>query len=442
MTISHVIRTRRFATAVAIALSSLAFVAFADIVSGTSTTGTSTHVTITDLTINKPSVSVGDLMLAGIAVDGGSAVAVTPPSGWTQIARTDNDVNVTLITYYKIVSGSEPSSYTWQVNTQTRAVGGITPYTGIDTSNPIDTAAGDTGFSATATTSAIATASNNEEVVALYATNVAKSFSTSTGMTQKYNLSHTPVGPSASADDVLQPAAGSTGSKSSTIDAVQSRFWSSQIIALRHPATQIAIDTHAGAQFSSASSPFTVPMTLSGSNRVLLVHVTIEDPTNPDLVTGATYAGSPMTLINKVGANQNGNDETYLFAIVAPPTGTNNVSVTTSASPSFIVVEGADYTGVNQAIPTNVATSTAMGQTSFSAGPLTTANNSWIAGAIANTGSNPTIQSPNVARDSTNGARVLVDSNGTTGGSDTVNATVQFSNSAWLGIIAELAPAQ
>jgi hypothetical protein len=173
------------------------------------------------------------------------------------------------------------------------------------------------------------------------------------------------------------------------------------------------------------------------------VHVTIEDPTNPDLVTGATFAGNDMTLIKKVGASQNGNDETYLFAVVAPPTGTNNLSITTSASPSYILVEAADYTDVNQVIPSNIAFNTATNQTSFSVGPLTTGTNSWITGAIANTGSAVSIASPNVIRDATDrGARVIVDSNGPTGGSDTVNASVQFSNSAWLGIIAELAPAQ
>jgi hypothetical protein len=68
------------------------------IVSGTSTTGASSHVTYTQLTLNVPTVSVGDVMLASIAVKGGSADVVTAPSGWTQVARTDNDTNATLIT--------------------------------------------------------------------------------------------------------------------------------------------------------------------------------------------------------------------------------------------------------------------------------------------------------------------------------------------------------
>ena len=129
----------------------------------------------------------------------------------------------------------------------------------------------------------------------------------------------------------------------------------------------IALDAHTGAVWSGyQSGPFVLPVTISGANRLLLVHVTIEDPTNPDQVTGATFGGSNLALLQKVGANQNGNDETYLFAMVAPPVGTNNVSVTTSGAPGGITVEAADYTGVSQTIPSNIATSTATNQTSFS----------------------------------------------------------------------------
>jgi len=58
-------------------------------------------------------------------LSGSAAGITTTPSGWTQIARTDNDVNVSLVTHWKIAGASEPSNYSWTVNTQTRAVGGI-----------------------------------------------------------------------------------------------------------------------------------------------------------------------------------------------------------------------------------------------------------------------------------------------------------------------------
>ena len=157
-------------------------------------------------------------MLASITVNDGSSVDVTPPPGWTLLARTDNDVNVTLISYWKFDNGQEPNSYIWTVDKQTRAVGGITRYSGVDPTNPIDTIASNSGFSSTATTTAITTSTTNEEVVSLFGTNVGKPFSTPTDMNQKYNQQHDGDGPSVAAFDALQVSAGSTGSVASTID--------------------------------------------------------------------------------------------------------------------------------------------------------------------------------------------------------------------------------
>src|ERR1700674_3791476 len=74
---------------------SVAAVALAAISSGAFTTASSVQVTTITLTINKPTVSTGDLMLATIAIHGGSAANIsTVPTGWTQIARTDNDASL------------------------------------------------------------------------------------------------------------------------------------------------------------------------------------------------------------------------------------------------------------------------------------------------------------------------------------------------------------
>jgi hypothetical protein len=67
----------------------------------------------------------------------------------------------------EIAGSSEPSHYTWSIDSQTRAEGGITRYSGVDTSNPVDASAGNFGRGTTATTSAVTTGSNSEEVIAL-----------------------------------------------------------------------------------------------------------------------------------------------------------------------------------------------------------------------------------------------------------------------------------
>src|SRR6266481_3795732 len=104
-------------TAIAGGVLCISAVAFAAISSGAFTTASSVQVTTTTLTINKPATSVGDLMLATIAIHGGSSANIsTVPTGWTQIARTDNDAALTVVTYWKIDSGSEPSSYEWIID--------------------------------------------------------------------------------------------------------------------------------------------------------------------------------------------------------------------------------------------------------------------------------------------------------------------------------------
>jgi hypothetical protein len=216
----------------------LGSVALANIISGNVSTSSSAHATYTLLTINVPaSVVSGDLLLANIDVNGGTPANVTPPTGWTQILRTDNDTDISMISYWKIASASEPTNYTWTINSQTRAEGGITQYSGINPTNPIEISAGNFGFGKIATTSSVTTSSANEEVVALYGfdagDNTAGYFSTPTGMTEKYDVTHIPFGPSTAADDAVQVTVGTSGSNSSTIAGNKNRNWVSQIITLK-----------------------------------------------------------------------------------------------------------------------------------------------------------------------------------------------------------------
>lgn len=103
-------------------------------VNGTNT-GTTTDPG-TSLTITKPtSMSVGDVMTAGVTSNNET---VTAPSGWVrfggQVSGTDAwQVNL----YYKVVTASEPSSYTWTVGSVGPSAGFINCWSGVDTSDPI-----------------------------------------------------------------------------------------------------------------------------------------------------------------------------------------------------------------------------------------------------------------------------------------------------------------
>jgi len=277
----------------------------------------------TNLPLSKPSdVTAGDLMLASIAIHDGNTVTVAPPAGWTEVLRTDNDSNIGIDTYEKIAGASEPSSYTWVLSPQTRAQGGITRYSGVDPSNPIDVAAGNIGRSKIATTSSITTTSANDEVVAVYALHVGSSnfagdfFSTPTGMTEKYDSSYTTAGPTIASDDTMQATAGVTGSTSSTISGNpnQQRDWAAQTIALRMATPSIAFDNVSYANGINYSCSFSMTIG-TGSHRVAIVDIQNRNASDP--VSAVSIGGvSGSFVASTTGGGSLGAEMWY---VVNPP---------------------------------------------------------------------------------------------------------------------------
>jgi hypothetical protein len=429
---------------VAVSVSVLSFcgIALAAIVVGASSTGISDHITYTNLTLNTPaSVSAGDVMLASIVVTGGSAVGVTAPSGWTEIARTDNDVNVTLITYWKVAVALEPSSYSWTMNTQTRAVGGITRYSGVDTTHPIDVSSGNTGFSTSATTTAVTTGASNEEVVAMFGTDVNKTLGTPTGMTQEYTQAHTTLGPTIAANDVLQVSAGNSGSNTSSIDPHASRYWAAQQIALKMQ-TPIAFDSASAAPYQEGSATETWSHTVSGTNTVLIA---CGASYNNDFA-GATYDSVAMTQIEDVPATAYG-ASTYIacYGLLSPPTGTH--SVVLSRAGSYLWMEGLaeSFSGVSQSgLPDAVLVDHQTAVNPYVGTLSTVANNAWgVVYALNNTpsvsaGSGTTLRQSDVTGSET----VIGDSAGpwSPAGSHSLSL-VSTTASDWDAILVSLAPA-
>ncbi len=103
------------------------------------------------LAIGRPSNSGtnigGQLLVAGITVDGAGSnttLSVTPPSGWTQIRRTNNGNNISSSATTSSRAPMNRSSYTWTISPNRRAAGGIMRYSGVSASNPIDASSGQT----------------------------------------------------------------------------------------------------------------------------------------------------------------------------------------------------------------------------------------------------------------------------------------------------------
>lgn len=96
---------------------------------------------------------------------------------------------------------------------------------------------------------------------------------------------------------------------------------------------------------SDTNTSLTYSHTTSGSDRVLLVGVVGATGASDDFITGVTYNSVSMSLVDKVAAN--GNRWEYLFLLVNPASGANNVVVSASTS-DFLASQAASYTGCAQ----------------------------------------------------------------------------------------------
>lgn len=135
----------------------------------------------------------------------------------------------------------------------------------------------------------------------------------------------------------------------------------------------VTLDTTTSSNGASSTS-WTFSHTCSGSDRVLLVG--FFKFASGDSVTGVTYGGVAMTQLGKRAADASG--YIYLYGLVNPATGANNVVATSSASVEWYG-EAVSYNGVNQTtpFPDTAVTSTSTG-TSFTGTITTTVADSWV----------------------------------------------------------------
>ena len=105
----------------------------------------------------------------------------------------------------------------------------------------------------------------------------------------------------------------------------------------------IALDVGTSGGNNGGGTSHTYSHTCTGSNLILFVGVSTNS--SSDLITGVTYNSVAMTLVDKqAGTSTN---YSYLFYLINPATGANNVVV--SASSSTTIYSGAvSYTGAKQ----------------------------------------------------------------------------------------------
>lgn len=202
----------------------------------------------------------------------------------------------------------------------------------------------------------------------------------------------------------------------------------------------IAFDA-SSSSVATAVSSVTLSHTCAGINRILFVGLTTYDGAGTaDLITGVTYNGSALTLINKYQTGGN-NGMDWLFYIVNPSLGANNIVVSSSKVTQQIDVIGASYTGASQ---TGIPDASATGDTGSS--PLTislttVSNNCWVIGQCStNNGAVISAGTGTTQRVAARNGSKFFDSNGPKVTAGSTSLQVSSASGYPFGCIASFAP--
>ncbi len=141
----------------------------------------------------------------------------------------------------------------------------------------------------------------------------------------------------------------------------------------------IAFDAASHAENNDGTASLTFSHTVSGTNRLLIVETTTNQPQNS--VTGITYNGVSMTSV--VGGFNAASVVIQMFYLIAPDTGTHNVVVTMANNTTGKAAQAASYTGVLQTgFPDATSTLTPLAVSNTTQTITTMADNCWIAWGV------------------------------------------------------------
>jgi len=147
-----------------------------------------------------------------------------------------------------------------------------------------------------------------------------------------------------------------------------------------------SINYDAANSASGSGSQLTFSHTIGGgSNRLLVVSVSIENGSTGPTVSSITYGGQNLT---KIGSAQTGtgtigrSELWYAFEANLPSAGANNVVVNVSASASYLLAGAISLDGVAQQGPEDQNTNTVTGTSTISTSITTSTNGAWIVDSV------------------------------------------------------------
>lgn len=202
----------------------------------------------------------------------------------------------------------------------------------------------------------------------------------------------------------------------------------------------IAFDAQSSnADAGTTGTSVTVSHTVSGSDRILWTYVNcFRGAGAGDECTGVTYNGVAMTQAIKYQPRTT--TCMYLFYLIAPATGTNNIVASFSASQDEIYCRSASYTGAKQSgVPDNTGQANNDPATSLSVSTTTVADNCWIVAGFYGENGNLAAGTGTTLRNNAT-IRTLADSNGSLTPAGVHDLAVTSASTLLAGISSSFAP--
>lgn len=247
----------------------------------------------TSLTINKPgTVAAGEIEIATISM--ASTTTITPPSGWTQLIDTQVGTSLRQTSFWHIATSSEANA-AWSFGATVQAAGGISVYSGVDTTTIVDVAAASTGTSGTsATAPSVTTTYAGDLVIGVASFNNAGSLTAASGTTSRFTAKGS-SSPTILSEDATQSTAGTTTARTIT-DNTSSTAWVGQTIALK-----AASATGVLSASSSATPAFTASLDTGDSTPTYTVPLTTVASVSPppgwnETITSTTFSTGTHSL--------------------------------------------------------------------------------------------------------------------------------------------------
>jgi len=360
--------------------------------SGTTASDTASSITVSHATGS----GSNRLMLVGISYNNDDYETVTGVTyngtALSQVGTVNNSDDARVCIYSLVApdSGTHNVIINFSDALNDGAIAGVVTFTGVDQSTPLGTFVSSTGDNSTPATVNIP--SDSGELVFGVVSSEYEAFTPSSGQNQHWNMS-------ISGEDT-NGAGGTDAGGSPTVTMSWSldpayNHWAIGGVSIK-PADSsgstvcsaggsISFDAYSTATAAWSSSVSFSHTIGSGSNRLLVVGISIEHSASGPTVGSITYNGQPLTKIDSRGITSDyyGRAELwYMLESGLPSAGTYNIVVNTPSSPEELIAGAISLNGVAQQAPEAKAESSADYVDTISSSITTLTDGAWLVDAV------------------------------------------------------------